>query len=46
VSGLIKPKDQVWGQANLARALEIFEELGSLVEPDTVRKELDELSNS
>ena len=31
---------------NLARALEIFEELGSLVEPDKVRKELDELSNS
>ena len=30
---------------NLARALEIFEELSSLVEPDKVRRELEELSN-
>lgn len=30
---------------NLVRALEIFEKLGSLVEPDTVRKELEELSD-
>jgi tetratricopeptide (TPR) repeat protein len=31
---------------NLSRALEIFEKLGSLVEPDKIRKELEELSNS
>jgi tetratricopeptide (TPR) repeat protein len=31
---------------NLSRALEIFEKLGSLFEPDKIRKELEELSNS